>query len=294
MKVKYLCCSILFLMLWATLATAQVCEPDTQYAELPAGVYPQPDTVNGTDPSIGITVDACVGEPYSFLFTAIVPDEVSVDVLGTGVPLTVTLEYVKLDSTGAILIDNGSGDISTFDDISTLGINYACEPPDCIFEANTSGCVLLYSDAVTAAPGDYPLVIRTKAGLLLFNVPIEIEANFPSQPGDAIAVADGEYRLTVNEPGGCVSGTVTLSGEISLTLAPNPADQVVELGFSVPLGSEAFLEVYSVLGQKVCRKKLPAGAFTYHLNTGDFKTGLYFIEVIDGPVRYREKLTVVR
>jgi len=293
MNQYYTLLSVLFCFVSASLL-AQVCIPDPQYLDEPAGVYPKPDTVNGADPTIGINVRACAGESYEFKFTAIVPSEIEEDVLGTGVPLVLPLNYVKLLSENAILIDNGSGDISSFESITTLGINYECDPPDCVFNANTSGCMRLYSESVSGSIGEYTLVIRTKVNINVFGNPVELEVNFPSQPGDLLTVADGEYRLIIGEPGSCISNLkeTDLKG-FSFQLAPNPTAESTEIQFDQPTVSESKIRVYGMLGQKVLEDNIEAGSTQYRLNIGHLPGGIYLLEISGDGYRQSKKIQLI-
>ena len=57
------------------------CVPDLKYKDSLFGVYPRPYEPI-IYPNGGINKSACIGKPYNFVFTTVVPDSLIVPVLG--------------------------------------------------------------------------------------------------------------------------------------------------------------------------------------------------------------------
>lgn len=146
-----------------------LCVPNPIYADSSAGVYPLPYEPTQT-PDGGITDSACLNKPYQFVFTAVISD--SIDIPGFG---SIPLDSLRLESV------TGLPD----------GIEYACNPPTCLFEKDNSGCVVLFGTPTNAGNlGDNQLVITATAYSF---IPIE-NLTFPNP-----AFFPGEYSLYVHE-----------------------------------------------------------------------------------------------
>ena len=69
---------------------AQACQPDARYRDSTVGVYPSP--VTASNPNGGINKAACIGKPYSFVFTVKISDTITVPLVGK-IPLdSLTME----------------------------------------------------------------------------------------------------------------------------------------------------------------------------------------------------------
>ena len=111
-----------FFVLFSTIAFSQACDPDTLYRDSIAGVYPRP--LSDVNPNGGIDTFACIGQPFEFVFTVIIPDTFSFN------GLLLTLLSAEIATSGAV-----TG--------LPAGMGYACNPPDCIFPADSIGCIVL-------------------------------------------------------------------------------------------------------------------------------------------------------
>ncbi len=152
----FLICSLLGLTN-LSFGQATTCTPDMDLFAAGAGIYPLPDSTTGGDLD-----PICPGQPYEFVFQAVVPDSISVP----GFP-TLPLSSITLDASTAI------GGLPT-------GIDYYCNPPDCVFEPSDSvGCVIL--SGITNDPaGQYDLVIEAEANI---GFPLTVEFPGPIFPG---------------------------------------------------------------------------------------------------------------
>jgi len=160
---------LLFLLLFAgvQVAIAQDCEPDPQYADAPAGVYPLPDTVGSPTSSLPTGYQ---NQPYELVFTAVVPDTTTVE-LTPGNPSLLDLDNVTLI------------------DIDGLppGLSHACDPPDCVFPDQAQGCVII--SGTPTQVGTYSLVVNTTVGVGVAMLPVTF-------PGLLVA---GEYKIIIEE-----------------------------------------------------------------------------------------------
>ena len=131
------CCLISFLQLNAQ---EVACQPDQAFADSAQVVSPLP-----LDPSTGEggieAFPACIGEPFELIFTFRVGDST----VFNGLPF-----------------DLLRAEIATTDAVVGLpeGVNYFCNPPDCIFPDTTLGCIVLRGTPTeNNTPGVNTLVI---------------------------------------------------------------------------------------------------------------------------------------
>ncbi len=159
---------------------SQACLPDSTLIDSSAGVYPKPITPE--NPNGGIKKTACINKPFDFVFTVVVPDTVQVPIF----PSPLALEKVFIDTVGAI------SNLPT-------GINYQCNPPNCVFKKNTFGCLILNGIPTAAnVPGEYKPVIKLKLTVNV-GVPFDYSTEYP---GPAFP---GEYILKLLSETDCAS-----------------------------------------------------------------------------------------
>ena len=208
---------------------AQTCTPDPTYADSAAGVYPLP--FYEATQSGGITLDAAIGCPYEFVFQAVVPNEVT---LPQG---TFELNSVKLTETGAVL------------NIPT-GLNYACNPPDCIFLQETTGCVVIYGtpDASNTA-GTFDVKILAEVSLL--GNQLVLNDTFPG-----VLTNGGNYFLELlDEPTDPTLCPTAISNKhitpFDFTLAPNPTYGSTTLTVNSDKRNELTFKILSLTGVEI-------------------------------------------
>jgi len=119
-----------------TATQAQVCVPDMQYTN--GGLYP-----SATDSAFS---PAFEGIPYSTVVTAVVPADTLVPPF-----------LFNFDSVHVITIDG-----------LPPNFTYDCEPTNCTFVGNTSGCVLISGTGASGSAGVYPLTVYTTTYLSHF------------------------------------------------------------------------------------------------------------------------------
>lgn len=265
MKNILLLCTLCFLTVQVCLGQ---CTPDPQYANAPIGVYPPPqDLVIGNTDSTGLDGPACQGEFYDQLFTAVVPP---------------TIEFGGTD------FDLGSIEVI---DVSGLpsGINYVCNPPNCTFLANTSGCVLL-SGTTNDPIGDYELSIAVDV-LLPALSPTPIPFSFPDTTG---VLPGGQYILEVLAAGSCILSIESNAIGSAVSVFPNPAINNTEIEFSTTNAETIFFSVFNITGELIHESTIESevGINTIPFHVGDLNQGIYLFTLSDGVNKYTDRLIV--
>ncbi len=256
MKLFYL---ILFNFFWILGIQSQNCLPDSTLRDSSAGVYPKP--VSPTNPNGGISKKACINKPYEFVFTVVVPDTVVVPAF----PSPIALEKVAIDTINAI-----TG--------LPKGISYACNPPDCIFNKNTYGCLVLRGTADnTNSPGDFkPIIKMTLTINLGFPFPYVTEYPGPAFPG--------EYILTLVSENDCASASN--QGDLVLNYwYPNP-NQGILLNRS---NQAEQIKIIDAQGRVVKFIQHPENQID--LNSLNLH-GLFYIQWIEGKKFLRQQLII--
>jgi len=245
---------------------AQVCQPDTAFVNQGAGVYPLPDPIGSTTSSLAT---GCVNTTYLQHFTAVVPDSLFTEF--SGVPIAAKLNSVTIDT------------ITGLPD----GITYACDPPDCSFLNQTSGCVIFSGTPTTE--GTYePAVITTVNADALNQIGIELPVNFPTQPGDAIDVYPGQYILYIREEGNaeCLVSTENPLDEVLGVSqnVPNPFSSMTNIIIDSKVSGAFDFKVFSLIGKMVHNESinLSAGENTITFNGTYLNSGMYFYSIGQG------------
>ena len=244
---------LLFLLLAGIqMAVAQSCEPDPQYADFPAGVYPLPDP-EGAPLTLPMGYE---NQPYELLFTAVVPDTAFISLNGD--PDNVT----PIDLTNV-----------TLDSITGLppGLSYDCNPSDCIFPELTEGCVLVSGTPEQA--GTYSLVVYTTVPI---NPIISIQITFP---GD---LAAGEYNIIIDED---IAIDDPIKDVIGLGQnVPNPFSDVTEIQVDTKQSGTFEFKVYNIIGKLLHEEEvsLSVGQNTITFDGSHLHSGMYFYSVGQG------------
>jgi hypothetical protein len=261
--------------LFFTVLNAQtpVCTPDQRYKDSTSVVYPTPFDAT-LNPKGGIDRPACLGIPYSFVFTLRVPDTFATNALG--IPLRLRMDSASIGTTGAI-----SG--------LPAGITYACNPPNCIFKPKTLGCVVLRG-TTTAPIAVYKLSFKLKAFIELF--PGGYEINYP----DA-SIAPGEYNLRVvaaTDAACRSSSTFDVTEIASMKAAPNPANLATTINIEAVESGDYRFEVTNLVGQSVFNTPLSMqrGLNSFELDTSELPNGIYMYTLSKGNKKLSHKLIV--
>lgn len=261
-----------FLLISATVINAQsgTCEPDPMYADSTFGVYPAPyddDTMTG-----GIDVSACINKPFEVTLTAIVPAEVEI---APGAP------GIEINS-----ITVADGGVSGLPE----GFTYACNPPNCIFEAESQGCVTVYGTATDAnVPGEYNLTLQLIASTtILGDVPLDF-------PGP---VFPGRYFVVVNEENSTectVASTENLLGtEVSFEAAPNPFGDYTQIEVNAATSQKIAFQVHDLLGNQLYQEtiNLAQGANTIDFDGSDLANGMYIYSISNNDAIISKRMIV--
>jgi len=155
---------------YMTTSIAQNCTPDATLQDAPLGLYPTPFD-STTFPSGGLAdFPATIGMPYELTFTVKISDSLTLD------PFDVDLKNFALaNMDGLVGLPNG--------------LDFACDPPNCVFNDTTLGCIIIQGTPIDANPvGNYNLRFM---GQLFANEDDSISFGFPS------AIVPGEYVLSL-------------------------------------------------------------------------------------------------
>jgi hypothetical protein len=140
------------LMALASSGSAQPCTPIPYSPETPV-FLPEPyqPEIGGT----GIMDSACVGSPFRTVFNVSVPSQMVI--ANNVLPVT----GFTVATTGAI-----SG--------MPASMSYACNPPDCVFPANTVGCIAVTGTPQPGEEGVYDVIISGVIQNSFFPLPFTV------------------------------------------------------------------------------------------------------------------------
>lgn len=255
---------------FSLLAQEVACEPDPIFRDSAQVVFPLP-----LDPETGVggieMFPVCIGEPYELVFSFRIGDSA----VFNGVPIN--LLRAEIDTTGAV---EGLPE----------GLNYACNPPDCIFQDTTLGCIVINGIATENNPiGINNLVITATVVIDLFGPITE------TIPGNFFA---GEYNLIVQEAGQC--GTVSvndfLAENIALSNIPNPVIDQTTIEVTSNLNGEFQFGVFDLTGKQVHNEQIQLinGYNSFIYDAADLSAGMYIYTISDGRGAISQKLVVGR
>jgi hypothetical protein len=245
-----LICVIAFVGLSLTQAQAQ-CEPDSIILDSTSLVLPLPSAVGGA-PTLA---PACLTQAYSQLVTIAVPDTFTFQ--GTSAPL----DRVQIAQTGGITN-------------LPAGITYTCNPPTCVFENSTLGCIQL-SGVTTANPQIYELQLAMKISIV--GLPFPVDLQFPGT-----LAPNARYYLEVKPAGQCASSANDLNSQITnMKSTPNPFGNQTTITVDVRVNGRYTFEVFNVLGQAVHSEQVQLGEGINQIlfEASDLANGTYFYSV---------------
>ncbi len=257
---------LLFLLFFAGIqigVTHAQCEPDPQYAESDAGVYPLPDTVGSPTSSLPMGFE---NQPYELLFTAVVPDSIMLELNPGQPPLNADLSEVIIDEVMGL----------------PPGLDYVCNPPDCIFPDQSQGCVLVSGTPTQA--GTYFLTVKSRVGVGVAQLPVDF-------PG---ALVGGEYKIIIDED---IAVDAPIENVIGLGQnIPNPFSDVTEIQIDTKQSGVFEFKVYNVIGKLLHEREvtLSAGNNTITFNGSKLPSGMYFYSIGQGNDRVTRRMVVHR
>lgn len=170
---------------------------------------------------------ACIEEPYNQSVTINVQPFITVS--GVAIPVS----SISIPTAGAI-------------QNLPAGLSYSCDPPNCVFNANTLGCMLLYGTPVSSntAPDTLDLIIgAVVVSPLLGPIPV----TFPNNG----ATPDDHYYLILRPTGQCtVSGAVEPAATFGAARAlPNPFSGQTSIELQSAQAGNARFEVFDLFGR---------------------------------------------
>lgn len=233
--------------------SAQNCIPDTLYRDSTAGVYPGP--ITPTNPNGGIDTFACIGQPFEFVFTVIIPDTFSFN------GLLLNLLSAQIEEQGAV---SGLPD----------GISYSCNPPDCIFPADSIGCIVLQGiPTANNTAGEYEPVITMTINTNIF----PITTSFPG------AIFPGKYILELRDENCMLTGIHSFALPDGWNAYPNPVEDNWNLRYMADGMVQHQLIVSDITGRMVLNQEWTAsGTQELSVPVGDWGNGMYIYRLTAG------------
>lgn len=210
---------------------AQTCMPDTTLADtVIVSPLPFEEGVEGT----GIMDTACVNSYFETVIQFQIPSSIP---FGSA---SIPINSVELATEGAI-----TG--------GPAGFDYVCNPPNCVFEKDTVGCMVYYGTAAPGAENEYELKVA-----VTIRAPAVGAINYTLPDG---ALVSGNYYLTVKPEGSenctIISGIENqLQQVLSLSNVPNPFGDYTEIRVNAQISGNFSFEVYNLLGQQVHRRSV--------------------------------------
>ena len=266
--------SALFFLALPAFAQFGTCESDPIYQDSMAGVYPLPyDAMESPDG--GIPDSACLNKPFQFVFNAVVSDTLSTDIGDFA------LDSLKLQTEGAV-----SG--------MPEGLQYACDPPNCVFEANTVGCVVIYGTATNPADlGDNELTISAT----IFSQGFPLPLSFPDPN-----LFPGSYSLYVHEedyPNCTVVMVDAVEAPISIEYVrnvPNPFSDMTTIEVATKKAGTFNFRVTDMLGNMVhlSQENLLAGTNRFEFDGSQLAEGMYLFSFQSGNAIISQKMMISR
>ncbi len=250
-------------------AGAQTCMPDSSILGTNQIVSPAPWTPDF--PFIN-TLPACIGEPYLQSVTFNVPDTAAIP----NVPFPVPINSITVATTGAV-------------ENLPAGITYLCDPPNCVFQKNTLGCVLLYGTP-TGPTDTADLTINVKVSSPLFAVPIPLK--FPAD-----VAPSSHYYIVVKNMGECAVGTSDLSGQIaSVKNVPNPFGDQTLISVESNVSGTFRFEVFDLTGRSIHHQNVNmlTGSNQFTFEAGELPNGAYYYTLGNADGRVSRMMVISR
>lgn len=244
------------------------CTPDPN-APMDEPIFPPPYVPDSPFPCSGISDTAIIGQYFEFVQTVTVPESFE------GIPLL-----------NIIVPDDAVANLPT-------GIDYACNPPDCIFDVNTQGCIVLYGTPDVAQPDVFDLEISVV-------ITLPGPTPFPYQfPNDQVP---GNFFMHVQND--CVddcqcdplSSVYELGQDISFLVQPNPSSGYALLQVESAVSGDYQLLLTDMLGRVLLQREinLLEGANTIELNGSDLPAGMYQVSISNGRSMVTRKLVLAK
>ena len=170
------------------------------------------------------------------------------------------------------------------------GIDYFCNPPDCIFPDTSLGCIVLKGIASADTPIDtHRLKIFAAVKLNTYGT---IHTTIP---GDLV---DFQYNLAVKDAGSCntVSIEEVLENSVSLRNIPNPVFNQTTIEITSLSEGPFQFEVFDITGSLVHQAtlSLSIGRNAFSFDTTGLEAGMYIYTIRNKTVFSRQKMIVAK
>lgn len=259
---------ILFAGVLSFQSFGQSCTPDET---LPDSVVIAPlpflPDVEGT----GLMDTACVNSYFETVLYFNIPD--SIEVFNTQVPLS----SVSMAQSGAVIN-------------LPAAYEYSCNPPNCSFQADSSGCILIYGTGEAADEGVHDLKVAVTITAGGFSLDRELP--------DGILVS-GNYYFHV-QPEGSENCTVindvdeVFADNFSVSNAPNPFYSTTEVKVTSKTSGTYQLIIQDMIGNVLQRSTLDIieGDNIYTLDGSQMPAGMYIYTITDGQNSISNKMLI--
>ncbi len=262
---------LLFMMMAFTtsIVNAQSCEPDPT---LPDSVVISPLPYTDAFPTDGIQDTACVNGYFETVLNFNIP--ATYEFNGN----TLNLSYVAIAESGGI-------------NNLPASFGYVCNPPNCQFLGDTTGCLVIYGTATEDEIGQYDLTMSATLNVAGLNIPQVL-------PG---AVVDGNYFLFI-QPEGSPNCTIVdvidapVDVNFSIVNSPNPTDGYTEFVITTEESGLFDFTIHDFLGKEVMNKKINTfiGKNTISFDASGLSSGMYIYTLRKGKDAVSGKLLVAR
>ena len=247
---------------------AQTCVRDSSVLQNDSVIIaPRPYTED-TYPYYALA-QACIGQPYLQSFTLEVPSSFTYQ------NFTLPITSASIATSGAL-----SG--------QPAGITYLCDLPNCVFNSNTLGCILLYGTPTAANTADtFSLAIAATINSAIGPVPI----TFPG------AVAPGSYFLILNAANNCASSAYDLNSQIiGIKNQPNPFSQQTTIEVESVVTGDFQFEVFDLVGKRMHQQpvRLFQGNNQFTFDAGSLPDGTYFYTLSNQEGKVSRVMVVAR
>lgn len=181
--------------------------------------------------------------------------------------------------------------IATSGAVSNLpaGLTYSCDPPNCVFNAGSLGCIRLYGTPTSAnmAPDTFDLGITTTVNTALGPIPLI----FPGQlPGN------NHYYLALKTEA-CLVGVYDQNPDLGFVKsAPNPSSGATTITIESLIPGSYQFDVFDCYGRRVHHRslKLDAGTNEIQLDASRYPNGLYLYSIGNQQGKVTRRLAIAR
>ena len=240
--------------------------PDTAF------ILPEPFNFVDMDGGLDST---CIGLFYEQVLTTLAPS--SIEFAGADF----AIDSISIDTVGAV-------------EGLPPGFDYACNPPNCIFQPEEVGCIVITGMADdTVPPGDYELTIQVNAFNFLF--PNGAQLTFPDDLGNE----NEAYFINIASQDTCnivSTSTSFLADNLTSSIAPNPTALYTELKVNSTEDMDLQMVLVDILGKVHVQQPISilSGQNIIPLEVQDLAQGIYFMSLTNGQEFLSHKLIIER